>query len=195
MPEPKPINLLPRDGEVYFFPNFLSGEASTKSQETLLEQIPWKQEPIKLFGKKVMQPRLTAWCGEKNYTYSGITMEAQPWPPSLLSLRKKIESLGPSRFNSALLNLYRNGNDSMGWHSDDEKELGLNPVIASLSLGETRNFQFRHKKLDIKISLPLTNGSLLWMAGETQHHWKHAIPKTKKTLGARINITFRNIIA
>ena len=194
MPVPKQKNLLPTDGEAYLFPGFFLPPASAKIQKTLLEQIPWKQEPIKLFGKKIMQPRLTAWYGEKNYTYSGITMKAQPWIPPLFSLKKKVEVIDSITFNSALLNLYRNGTDSMGWHSDDEKELGVNPVIASLSFGETRIFQLRHKKKNLKISVPLSNGSLLWMAGETQHHWQHCLPKTKKNMGIRINITFRHII-
>lgn len=158
--------------------------------------LKWKQEPITLFGKSQMQPRLTALYGNASYSYSGITMNPEPWTDELIKIKNKVEKFCGSTFNVVLCNLYRDGNDSMGWHSDDEKELGLNPVIASVSFGAKRKFQMKHKN---ETSLPvinseLTHGSLLLMKGKTQHFWKHAIPKQKYVTQSRINLTFRKII-
>jgi alkylated DNA repair dioxygenase AlkB len=162
-----------------------------------LNEIQWKQEPIKIFGKEVMQPRLTAWYGDidKPYSYSGITMQPYAWSGSLKTIKQKIEAVAGVTFTSALLNLYRNGNDSMGWHRDNEKELGDQPVIGSVSFGATRTFQFRDYKTkkDLK-SIELSHGSFLTMRGETNHYWEHSVPKTKLVLKERINITFRMII-
>jgi len=190
-------NMLPCQGEVLFFPDFIAQELADRYFNDLQTTVAWKQEPVKLFGREIMQPRLTAWYGDagKSYSYSGITMQPQPWTgASLPAIKKAADELAGVRFNSALLNLYRDGSDSMGWHRDNEKELGHNPVIASVSLGAARRFLLRNyadKKLTREIML--THGSLLLMRGETQHYWEHSIPKTAKPTGRRINITFRTI--
>jgi alkylated DNA repair dioxygenase AlkB len=187
-------NQLPHHGEVYFYTNFFSKEESDLFYSELKDEVPWKQEPIKIFGKEVMQPRLTAWYGDegKSYTYSGITMSALSWSNTLLKIKDKVENFSGLKFNSALLNNYRNGNDSMGWHRDNEKELGVNPAIASVSLGTSRVFKLRNylNKKEL-VSFELIHGSLLTMLGETNHYWEHAIPKTTKVNSGRINITFR----
>lgn len=189
-------NLLPFDGDVRYFPALFTTQESDTLFHQLMEDIDWKQEPIKLFGKAVMQPRLTAWYGDadKSYGYSGITMQPMPWTTLLLQLKQKAEAIAGQGFNSALLNLYRNGQDSMGWHRDNEKELGRDPVIASLSFGATRLFKLRHVQ-DKKqvLSIALEPGSLLLMQGATQHHWLHQLPKTTLVTSPRINITFRCI--
>ncbi|TGE26489.1 alpha-ketoglutarate-dependent dioxygenase AlkB family protein [Hymenobacter metallicola] len=175
----------------------------TQAQRLLLElthSIAWRQESIKLFGKAVPQPRLTAWHGEPtaHYTYSGLAWVPQPWTPVLQALRTQVEAATNARFNSVLLNLYRTGQDSMGWHADNEPELGLEPVIASVSLGSTR--RFRLKPRDVQqtphppLTLELTSGSLLVMRGLTQQQWLHAVPKTAQPVGPRLNLTFRRII-
>ena len=179
-----------------FYPQFFSAQECDLYINKLKEEIKWKQEPIKMFGKEVMQPRLTAFYGdqEKSYRYSGMTMVPHEWTDNLLLIKNKIEKIAQVHFTSALLNLYRNGKDSMGWHRDDEKELGINPVIGSVSFGEARIFQLRNyndKKMIEKVEL--TNGSFLLMRGETQHYWEHQIAKTKSEIGERINITFRVI--
>ncbi|MEM6767799.1 MAG: alpha-ketoglutarate-dependent dioxygenase AlkB [Bacteroidota bacterium] len=179
--------------------DFLSQQEATHMKEVLLASIPWKQEYIHLFGKKVAQPRLTAWHGEPeaSYTYSGLKLPPQPWTPELLSLKKKVADFCKAQFNSVLINLYREGADSMGWHSDDEKELGQQPVIASISLGAERRFQFKHKyRKEIPlISFSLKSGSLFVMKGLTQQYWKHQVPKTKKLVEPRLNLTFRYIVS
>lgn len=166
--------------------------------DVLLKEIDWRQENIVLWGKQYPQPRLTAWYGDpgSNYAYSGIALQPQAWTPTLLQLKNDIEQACGHRFNSVLLNLYRNEEDSVGWHSDAEVELGPTPAIASLSLGATRRFRLRHKSIkDIKpLSIDLHNGSLLLMSGATQQFWQHAVPKEKHTCGARINLTFRKIL-
>lgn len=159
-----------------------------------MKEVVWKHEPIILFGKEVMQPRLTAWVGEaeKNMTYSGITMRPQAWTQSLLEIKRKIQVIAQVQFTSALLNLYRNGQDSVGWHRDNEKALGPQPVIGSVSFGSTRTFQFKHAlEKELKVKIELTTGSLLIMKGDTQKYWFHAVTKTAKPVGPRINITFR----
>lgn len=166
--------------------------------QALIDRIAWKHEKIKLFGREVWQPRLTAYYGDqgKPYAYSHISLDPNPWTEELRFIKEKIESVSGHQFTSVLLNYYRDGQDSMGWHSDDEKELGLNPVIGSVSFGTPRKFMLKHKKdKTLKSSVMLENGSLLLMQGTTQHHWYHQIPKTKKPLGARINLTFRKILS
>ena len=190
------MNLLPFDGEVLFYPTLFSKKESDNYLQTLRQDIVWKQEPIKILGKEIMQPRLTAWYGEadKPYTYSGITMQPYAWTNSLLSIKQKIESIAGTRFTSALLNLYRTGSDSMGWHRDNEKELGTNPIIGSVSFGATRNFQFRkYADKSNKINVELSHGSFLLMRDSTNHHWEHRVPKTSEPVNERINITFRII--
>jgi len=190
-------SLLPKDGEVFFFPNFFSPKESDLYLSQLTGEIAWKQEPIQLFGKTVMQPRLTAWYGDtgKTYRYSGITMLPIHWTHTLLEIKRRIEDVSPVAFNSALLNLYRDQKDSMGWHRDNEKELGSNPVIGSISFGAPRIFRLRHhQEKGLTRSLELTHGSLLIMSGQTQHYWEHSIPKQSAAKGTRINITFRKIV-
>ncbi len=190
-------NILPFDGEVYYYQDFFSQEVADRFFAQLKNEINWQQEAIKIFGKKVMQPRLTAWYGDegKSYSYSGITMQPNKWTEPLLLIKQQVETVAPVCFNSALLNYYRHQKDSMGWHRDNEKELGIHPVIASVSLGAARKFQLRrYQKKDIIKSIELIHGSLLLMQGATQHYWEHQLPKTTRQTGERINITFRVII-
>lgn len=186
------------DGDVVVYPNLFDREESNQLFSDLYNNTPWRQDSITFYGKTIPLPRLTAWYGDsgKSYTYSGIEMNPEPWNPTLLRIKSKIESLANVKFNSVLLNLYRSGKDSVSWHSDDEPELGKNPVIASLSFGDTRRFMFRRKdqKDGRKIEVDLTNGSALIMKGTTQHFWQHQIPKTSKPVKQRINLTFRVII-
>lgn len=164
---------------------------------SLLNTIKWQQDKIKFYGKTFNVPRLTALYGEANkeYSYSGIAMRPHSWTPHLLFIKNRIENIVETKFTSCLLNLYRTGQDSNDWHQDNEKELGVNPVIASVSFGETRPFKLKHisdSNLQT-ITIPLESGSLLLMKGTTQHFWKHKIPKTTKEIKPRINLTFRNI--
>ena len=175
--------------------NFLDTQFAEKLFQQLYTETNWIQEPIKIFGKEMMQPRLTHLFGERSYSYSNIKMNPEPFPELLQQLKNKLENFTKSTFNVCLANLYRDGQDSMGWHSDDEKELGKNPTIASISLGGERMFHLQHKtKKELKQKFVLAPGSLLIMAGETQHFWKHQLPKTKKQVAPRINLTFRQII-
>ena len=185
-----------KDGELYYDRFFFSNIEANKYFNLLKKEIQWRQDNIKIFGKIYAQPRLTALYANNNksYSYSNIKMQPITFTPTIFDIKSKIEKRLYSQFTSCLLNLYRNGQDSNGWHADNEKELGLNPLIASLSLGAERVFHMKHrndKKEKLKINL--TNGSLLVMRGKTQHHWLHQIPKTKKKVGERINLTFRII--
>ena len=189
-------NLLPFDGEVFLYPNFYQEDGVYDLFEELKHTILWKQDKMKIYGRSVNFPRLTSWYADndQSYTYSGVVNIPLPFTPLLLKIKQAAEAQCGKQFNSALLNFYRNGEDSMGWHSDDEKELSGNPVIASASFGATRTFQFKHKeKKNARISMALSNGSLLIMQGQTQHNWLHRVPKTTKEPGPRINITFRDI--
>ncbi len=195
--ENTPFNLLPYNGEAFFFSPFFSKKDSDSLLNNLLTNINWKQEPIKIFGKPVMQPRLTAWYGDmgKVYSYSGITMQPLPWTNSLQYIKTAVEKKTGTVFNSALLNCYRDGKDSMGWHRDNEKELGINPTIASVSFGAPRIFKLRfYTNKTVSRSIELSHGSLLLMKGPTQHYWEHQVAKTAKPVDARINITFRYIL-
>ena len=193
-------NILPFNGEVLLFPNAFSPSESDHYFKHLLNEIAWKHEAIKMFGKQVMQPRLTAWYGDtgKTYSYSGITMQPLSWTETLLKIKQQVEDIAAVKFNSALLNYYRDGNDSMGWHRDNEKELGINPVIGSVSFGASRKFQLRnYADKRIVRNIDLTHGSLLLMRGETQHYWEHQLPKVGSrhgVTGGRINTTFRIIL-
>jgi len=184
--------------EVFFDPTFLSELRSDALKKELLKSIAWQQNEIRLFGKWITEPRLSAWYGDEGitYAYSGLALRPLPWTNELLQLKNEIENVSNAKFNSVLLNQYRHGQDSMGWHSDDEKELGKNPEIASLSLGVMREFQFR-KKADhtIKHKLLLPHGSLLIMKGATQHFWQHQLPKRKRVNEVRINLTFRQVFS
>jgi len=186
------------DAEVYFWPQFFAAQERSRYWQELTSTVAWQQDKIKMFGKELLLPRLTAWYGDsgKSYSYSGLHLKPLAWLPVLLTLKETLVQVTGIAFNSVLLNYYRTGQDSMGWHSDDEPELGPNPVIASISFGETRRFYFRHKYNTTlpKQKIDLLPGSLLLMQGPTQHYWQHQIPKMAKVPGDRINLTFRVII-
>lgn len=191
-----PVTLPLPDADLRFYPHFLDPQQCDRWLDRLTCTIDWRQEPIRIYGRSLLQPRLTAWYGDPgtSYTYSHLTLQPLPWTPELLELKAAVDAAAGIRFNSVLLNLYRSGGDSMGWHSDDEPELGQNPVIASLSLGGTRRFILRHRlEPGLKHELALTSGSLLIMAGSTQHYWQHQVPKTRRPVPPRINLTFRVI--
>lgn len=183
-----------QDGQLLWIPNFLSLEQADNAYKRLSLELNWQQQAIMMFGKPIMQPRLHAWYGEKAYRYSGLSLAPQSWAPALLPLKAQCERVADQSFNSVLANLYRHGQDSMGWHQDNEPELGHQPVIASLSLGATRRFALRHIQSKEKLTFELSHGSLLVMAGDTQHCWQHTIPKTRQACQPRINLTFRQII-
>ena len=188
------ITLPLQDADIDYYPQFFGLEDANALFEELYQNTPWQQDDIKVYGKIYKQPRLTAFYANNQitYNYSNISMTPHPFTPILNSIRKKIEEATKITFSSCLLNLYRDGQDSNGWHADDEKELGKNPVIASISFGAERLFHLKHKKIKtLKHKLNLQNGSLLVMKGETQHQWLHQISKTKKPIGKRINLTFR----
>ena len=184
-----------QNGEYRFWPSLFTLDQSNRMFDALSDSIDWKQESMQMYGKELKFPRLTAWYGnqDKQYSFSGITLQPNPWTAELLEIKKIIEPLAGVEFNSVLLNLYRDGNDSISWHTDAEKELGLNPIIASVNFGDSRTFQLRHKHTKERIDIELVNGSLLLMEGELQHYWQHQVPKTKKNKSPRINLTFRLI--
>jgi alkylated DNA repair dioxygenase AlkB len=161
--------------------------------QRLLGETDWQSQSITLWGKQFLQPRLTAWYGDADYTYSGLTMRAMPFTPLLAEIRQAVEMTSGRMFNSVLLNYYRNERDSMGMHSDNEAELGPEPAIASVSFGSTRTFILRHKRSKRTVKLDLTDGSMLLMAGATQSNWSHGINKETRSKGPRINLTFRYI--
>lgn len=183
------------DADIVIYRTLFDQAESERFFSELQTQVNWKQEFIKIYRKPVPIPRLTAWYGDpgKKYTYSKIEMMPEPWNEVLLEIKSKIESLAQVSFNSVLLNLYRDGKDSVSWHSDDEPELGQNPVIGSVSFGEARRFMLKHKSKLFKDEVQLTSGSFLLMRGTTQHFWLHQIPKSQKPISARINLTFRVI--
>lgn len=192
----KTIFNLPQ-AELTYLPNFLSSDKADSLFKNLKQNISWQQDDITLFGKTYKQPRLTALYGNTNraYSYSNITMHPKPFTADLLELNETIEQVSGIVFNSVLLNYYRDGQDSNGWHADKEKELGQNPRIASVSLGAKRPFHFKHRTLKSeKHKLQLEHGSLLIMGGKMQHYWLHQISKTKKPIGERINLTYRLIM-
>ena len=188
-------NLLPFDGVVHYCGLIINESDSAKYLQNLLKNIQWKHDESKIFGRHIITKRKAAWYGndEYSYTYSGTTKVALPWTPELTAIKKIVEEKTGTKFNSCLLNLYHNGNEGMTWHSDDEKILGKNTVIASVSLGASRKFAFKHKGTKETISTILENGSLLVMKGTTQNNWLHCLPKTVKVLSPRINLTFRTI--
>jgi alkylated DNA repair dioxygenase AlkB len=191
-----PFHALPLPAaDLAFDPHFLSPTLAQALLEDLSAAVPWEQRSIRLFGRELAQPRLTAWYGDPGaaYSYSGLHWVPRPWRQQLQTLRRRVEVVTGHRFNSVLLNLYRDGRDSMGWHADDEAELGLTPVIASLSLGATRRFRLRPRPdtAGEAFGLDLPGGSLLLMRPPTQAHWQHALPKTSRSVGPRLNLTFR----
>ena len=186
-----------KDADIIYYPNFYNFLEANTIFEKLLNEIPWQQDDIKVYGKVYAQPRLTALFGNdgKPYSYSNIKMQPHPWNLILQKMKFQIENVIAENFTTVLLNLYRNGKDSNGWHADNEKELGINPAIASLSFGEERYFHLQHNTdKELKLKILLEHGSLLIMKGTTQHFWKHQIPKTAKPIGNRINLTFRKIV-
>lgn len=192
----EPINLNLPDSEIIYYPHFFDKKEADIIFEQLIEDIPWQQDDIRVFGKNYPQPRLTALFGNegKSYSYSNIKMQPNAWSPLLEKIKTQVEQVTNTHFNIVLLNYYRNGKDSNGWHADNEKELGTNPVIASLSFGAERTFQLKYNSdKNQKKNIVLDHGSLLIMQGTTQHFWKHQIPKTSKPIGGRINLTFRFI--
>lgn len=182
------------DAQISYTPNFLCNDEAELYLQTLQHSLQWRQDQIRLFGRQVNLPRLQAWYGDNglSYHYSGLTLKALPWAPALQGLRERIRRHCNHPFNAVLANLYRNGHDSMGWHADDEPELGPNPVIASLSLGQPRTFRLRYRQdPSQQYSIELAAGSLLVMAGATQQHWQHALPKRPCLTHPRLNLTFR----
>lgn len=194
------MGLLPltlADADIALDPHWLQAEAADRLLRALGEQIAWQTHRIRLFGREHASPRLSCWIGDPGtaYRYSGALFEPRPWPDALVPVRARLrEELGVP-FNSVLANLYRDGSDCMGWHSDDEPELGPAPVIASISLGAQRRFALKHRQSQEKRIVELPHGSLLVMAGATQQHYRHALPRTAKPIGPRINLTFRRILA
>ena len=190
------FNLLPYDGEVYYSDSVVDYSEANSLFIQLLNTISWECDELFIYGKQVVTKRKVAWYGDKGcrYSYSNSTKTPLAWTHQLLHLKAIVEAHTQCSFNSCLLNLYHNGDEGMAWHSDDEKELGNQPIIASLSLGAERKFVFKHKQSKESISHTLEQGSVLLMQGTTQQHWQHSLPKTKKIIDARINLTFRTII-
>ena len=190
------INRLPlADADLLLWQRVDLGRPYDVLLQTIIDDTAWRQEEITVYGKPYLQPRLSAWYGDLAYSYSGIRLEPLPWTPTLLDIKFRVETLVKHNFNSVLLNCYRDQHDSMGMHSDDERELGPEPAIASLSLGEERTFLLRHKsRKDLKtVKLALSAGSLLLMQGQTQQYWRHGINKERQVCAPRVNLTFRTI--
>jgi alkylated DNA repair dioxygenase AlkB len=186
------------DAKVEYFSGMFEERHATRLFDALIKKVEWVQNTIRFYGKESPVPRLEAWYGDegKSYAYSGIRMNPKPWIEELLEIKKAIEPIAGTQFNSVLINYYRDGQDRVAWHSDDEKELGHNPVIGSVSLGAERKFKLRHKSFDKngkQAEIMLAHGSLLLMKGPTQRFWKHEIPRTARPVGQRINLTFRVI--
>lgn len=191
----EPRVVLERDGLVTYEPRFLGGPDADRAFTAVLRQTAWSQEHLTIAGRRIPFPRLTAWYGDPGaaYTYSGVRNEPRPWIDVLEALRLRVSARVGVRFTSVLLNQYRGGDDGMGWHADDEPELGDQPIIASLSLGAERTFQLKHRDDAAVVAVALEHGSLLVMAGATQHRWLHRVPKQKNARGTRLNLTFRCI--
>jgi alkylated DNA repair dioxygenase AlkB len=190
----RPLDLA--DTDLLFDPHWLAADEAQSAFATMCDSLPWGVHRIRLFGHEVDSPRLSAWIGDPDavYRYSGTRFEPHPWTPALRALRDRVAAACGVGFNSVLANRYRDGRDYMGWHSDDERELGQRPVIASLSLGATRRFLLKRRDGPEALALDLPAGSLLVMRGDTQRHFRHALPKTAKPVGERINLTFRRIL-
>ena len=184
------------EGEAWLWPAAFERPEADALFKELRSAVAWRQEEVLIFGQRCLVPRLVAWHGDAGarYTYSGTDHDPEPWLPALERIRDRAAALTGASYNAVLLNLYRDGRDGMGWHADDEPELGRDPVIASVSFGAERRFCLRHRRRkDLKLDLPLPHGSLLCMGGSTQHHWVHALPKTRRPVGERINLTFRSV--
>jgi len=189
-------NLLPSDGEANYYGKILEEKVTQKYFERLMHTIAWEHDEVIIFGKRIVTKRKTAWYGDQNYayTYSKTTKKALPWTKALKELKTEVEAASGFTFNSCLLNLYHNGDEGMGWHSDDENTLIKNAPIASLSLGAKRKFSFKHKSTKQTVSVILEDGSLLLMKAPTQTYWLHSLPKTRKVNTSRINLTFRTML-
>lgn len=187
------------DAQLGYWPALLQGAEADALLAALRHELAWEQHHVVIAGRRIASPRLSAWYGDPaaRYRYSGLSLEPLPWTGALLELRRRLEQVTGERFNSVLANLYRSGDDSMGWHADNEPELGREPVIASVSLGAERRFLLRPRRKGIHpgLAVALGHGSLLVMAGPTQRHWRHALPRTRRPVGARLNLTFRRILA
>lgn len=188
-------NLLPADGEVYYFGTLFSAAEASYYLDQLLNHIDWRNDEAVIFGRLIQTKRKVAWYGDSDfsYTYSNRTKRALPWTPELLTLKGRVEHKTGETFNSCLLNLYHNGQEGMAWHSDAEKDLKRDGAIASLSFGAARKFAFKHKRTKETVSMVLEHGSLLLMKGTTQTHWLHRLPSARRILNPRINLTFRTI--
>ncbi len=192
---PTELNLLPSDGEAYLVNDALSPAEADRYLDLLRDRIDWRQESVRLMGRSIQIPRLSAWYGTAGYRYSGIMHALQPLTEELQELQAVVEDLAGLSFNGVLLNLYRDGQDSVGWHADNEPSLGPEPVIASLSLGAARRFQLKHRTDRTgRVTLDLPHGSCLVMRGKTQQCWLHQLPKTRAPVGPRINLTFRRMV-
>ena len=189
------MNLLPKDGGATYFPGIFNPERCAALFDALNKTIDWKEDQLVMFGRLITTKRKVAWIGDAgcSYTYSGVQKFPQAWTTELLEIKHQVETLANVGFNSCLLNLYHYGNEGMGWHSDDEKELDPLAPIASVSFGGVRKFAFKHRQDKTNISLFLENGSVLLMQSPTQEFWQHSLTKTKRTVGPRINLTFRAI--
>lgn len=192
-----PWERIPAPGaKIHLWRDFIRPEVATALLEQLLVEVPWRQDTIRMFGKEHNLPRLQQWYGAPNHVYrwSGISMSPLPWTAELRKVRDAVQRVTNRRFNSVLLNYYRSGTDTVSWHSDNEPQLGTDPVIASLSLGVERDFSFRQvaNPKESKFSIGLSNGSLLVMSGETQKNWQHAVLRRKRVKGPRVNLTFRD---
>lgn len=188
-------NLLPRDGEAVYHGPVLDPAGEREVFSTLLAEIPWRSDEVVMFGKRIVTARKVAWFGDQPfaYRYSGSEKVALAWTPVLRGIRRMVEEASGETFNACLLNLYHDGSEGMGWHSDDESMIERDSAIASLSLGVARKFSFKHRLTKETVSLVLERGSLLVMRGETQRFWLHALPKTRKVDSPRINLTFRKM--
>ena len=189
----QPQELLPYDGSALYRSGFFNSGECEQMFRSINDETPWEARNIVLFGKEVPQPRLACWYGDLAYSYSGITLDPRPMTLTLLEVKQRCEEATSTRFNSVLVNLYRDGQDSMGLHADDEPELGPEPIIASVSFGGERKFAFKHKFDQTSVSLTLANGSVLLMHAPTQQCWQHSLTKTKRSVAPRINLTFRAI--
>lgn len=189
-------NVTPTDGALTHTNDFITAATAQQLFALLRSELDWHEEYIKIYGKQQLVPRLVCWHGDEQavYRYSGVDHFPLPWTPTLITLKQKLQQYTGHTFNSVLGNLYRDGKDSMGWHADNEKELGEQPYIASISLGETRLFKARHKNSRQQVKIPLESGSLLVMSGKFQQYWQHCIPKSSRAMGPRINLTFRHIV-
>lgn len=189
-------NLAPKDGELYLIKQFYAPDEAEQLHAQLMQELAWQTEQLFIYGRWLTVPRLMCWYGDPGatYQYSKVPHSPLPWTTSLLNIKQHLEHTLALQFNSVLANLYRNGQDSMGCHADNEPELGPNPTIASLSLGDSRILKFKHQDKNTALTLNLEAGDLLLMAGSLQQHWRHELPKTRRVKGARINLTFRRVL-